>query len=399
MKIKRFVAADMRQAIRDVREEQGPDAVILSNKRVADGVEIIAAIDYDASLIDHAAARASERSDKRTSPPPAVRKPPPPGRFSAERERQEPALAGMRRELNGLRDMLEGQLSSLAWNDLSRRAPVRANVMRELSGIGLASELTARLVDELPGGIEPKLASRLPLAMLAKRLPIAGESMIDDGGIIAFLGPTGVGKTTSIAKLAARFALRHGHRHVALVSTDGFRIGAQEQLFTFGRILGVPVYVANGAEELADVLERVEDKRLVLIDTAGVSHRDVRLAEQFKLLRPAHRRIETCLVLAANAETDNLDQVARAYAPLAPRWCVATKLDEAASLGGVLSAAMTHRLPLAFVSDGQRVPEDIRRASAHKLVCEAVACAKRSNRRTDERQMARRFGARAVNYA
>lgn len=413
MKIKRFFAADMRQAIQEVRAEQGPDAVILSNRRIDGGVELVAAIDYDASLInqtvsqrgDHhdreLATRAHDRNEaqvRRAKPPCAPAK-------AVENHRplvdtnDDPALVGLRRELNGLRRTLDCQLSNVAWHDLSRREPVHTAILGELTRIGLSPHLASQLVSYVPAWMDRQRAWRFPLAVLAKKLPLAQHALLDRGGVVAMVGPTGVGKTTSIAKLAARFALRHGQRSVALVSTDGYRIGAQEQLFTFGRLLGVPVYVANDAAELHDVLERLEDKKLVLIDTAGVSQRDMRLPEQLRELTGERVRIETCLVLAANAEYANLDQVAKRYAPLRSQYCIATKLDETATLGGLLSVAVERQLPLAFVSDGQRVPEDLNKADGISLVCNAVEYIKSTPRKIDDEILAQRFGRQAVAYA
>src|SRR5690606_6728443 len=188
--------------------------------------------------------------------------------------------ADLSEELRAMRRMLETQLATLAWNDLSRRSPVQAELLKELTQIGLARDLSAELVAQMPAGIQLAEAQRLALALIARRIAVASERWLDSGGVVAMVGATGVGKTTVIAKLAARWLLQHGPRSIALISTDSIRIGAHEQIHTLGRLLGVPAYAIDGASELAELLDHLSDKRLVLIDTAGYSQRDPRLHEE-----------------------------------------------------------------------------------------------------------------------
>jgi flagellar biosynthesis protein FlhF len=215
--------------------------------------------------------------------------------------------------------------------------------------------------------------------------------------MIALVGSTGVGKTTSVAKLAARYALRHGQRSVALVTTDCYRIGAHEQLFTYGRILGVPVQVASSHEELQSTLASLADRRLVLIDTAGMSQRDLRLAEQLATLRDSGFPLRTYLVLNVTTQLNVLDEAVRAFGKAALEGCILTKVDEAASLGGVLSVVAKHRLPLAYVGDGQRVPEDLHPARAHNLVNRAVSLMQQAGQDSNDETLAERFGGMAAN--
>jgi flagellar biosynthesis protein FlhF len=228
---------------------------------------------------------------------------------------------------------------------------------------------------------------------------VVDDKLLDDGGVFAVVGPTGVGKTTTIAKLAARFALRHGVRNVALVSTDGYRIGAREQLLTFARIIGVPMHVAADARELGDVLDSLGPRKLVLIDTAGMSRLDQRLAEQLQALAQHGDRIRILLALAANTELAALEDSVRIFGSLKPQACVLTKVDEAASLGAALSTVIRHQLPIAHLTDGQRVPEDIHAGAARRawLVRTAVKLRERSGRVPDEAVLARHFGKVAVN--
>ena len=429
MKIKRFVAADMRQAMREVREEQGPEAVILSTRRLAEGIEVIAAIDYDESLVREAArhgapwanadAPAAAAADAvavavadaaptlaRAVPPRLPRLPtsaplltavPPPAAAPVSEplpmhplmERAVQDTAHMRVELGGLREMLEMQLSSLAWNDLERRQPMQARVLREMTRLGIEADVARRLVAELPEQINAEQARYLPLGMLSRSLLVSGRDLADVEGITALVGPTGVGKTTTIAKLAARTVLRHGADQVALVSTDHYRIGAAAQLEHYGRLLGVRVYPAYDADSLRKVLELLRGRHTVLIDTAGVAGSDSRLSQQMEIFSGAGD-VRACLVLAANAQSQSLEEAVQAYLPLQPKACILTKLDEAPSLGGALSVLIRHRLSLDYTTDGQRVPEDIASADARILVCRAAQSLK--SRAPDDALMAERFG-------
>jgi len=185
--------------------------------------------------------------------------------------------------------------------------------------------------------------------------------------------------------------MRHGQRHVALISTDNYRIGAHEQLMTYGRLLGVPVHMANNEQELDQLLHKLYDKKLVLIDTAGMSQRDVRLSEQFAHLGNNSSIIKSYLVLSANAQLATLDEAIKSFKKANLAGCIITKLDEAVSLGGMLSAMIKHHLPAAYVSHGQRVPEDLQPARARELVSEALERMKQHREPSDEDFMAVAF--------
>jgi len=383
MKVKRFFAPDMRQAIRLVRETQGPDAVILSNRKVDGGIEIIAALDYDESLLDDDASRtasqpAFENKLKQSASHPTGDKPPanavkePVSTTQQVKWSQDPAIVAMRDEIKQLRGLLENQLAHLAWGDLIHREPLHAGAIRRLSSMELDAALIERVSAPTVHARDEEHAWQLALSELAANVPVAEHDLVDQGGIVALVGSTGVGKTTSVAKLAARYVLRHGQRHVALVSTDSYRIGAHEQLMTYGRLLGIPVQVASDHRELRSTLNSLADKRLVLIDSAGMSQRDVRLSEQFATLADSGIPIRTLLVLSATAHPSVLDETVDAFSCVALEGAILTKLDEAARLGGVLSTLINRQLPLMFVTDGQRVPEDMHPARAQNLVQKAV---------------------------
>ncbi len=417
MKIKRYFAADMRQAIRMVREAQGPDAVILSNRRVDGGVEIVAAVDYDETVVRNMAApaKAPEATPEPASAEPEKKslggpefsrqlaeklaqqlaadphaslaaqagavKPVQKSEISIERPEvvwsQEPVLAAMREEIATLRGMLEGQLSGLAWGEQRRRHPLRIKLLERLMQLGLDRELCRELAEKVEYGRDPEQNWKQALGLLARDLTVSDDDILSEGGVIALVGATGVGKTTTIAKLAARYMLRHGANRVALVTTDSFRIGAHQQLRTYGQILGLPVYIANDSNELRTTLDGLRDKDLVLIDTAGMSQRDLRLHEQFELLRGSSSRIKSYAVLSTTTQRVALDETLRALEKVELSGCILTKTDETVALGEALSVVRRHRLPVAYVCDGQRVPEDIHPARAAKLVSQAVALMRR----------------------
>jgi flagellar biosynthesis protein FlhF len=398
--------------------------VILSTRRLADGIEVIAAIDYDESLVNEAArhgapAAHDESAHVERAPAPAAIPPPlaaiaprpepapaplPPPLAPAQPRTEAPAVAPLiasatretahlREELGSLRAMLETQLSSLAWNDMERRQPLQARVLREMTRIGIDADVSRALVAELPAQLNEAQARYLPLGLLTRNLKVSGRALADGPAVTALVGPTGVGKTTTVAKLAARAVLQLGADQVALVSTDHYRIGAAAQLEHYGRLLGVRVYPAYDAESLRKVLELLRDRHTVLIDTAGIAASDPRLVQQMEIFANAGD-LRVCLVLAANAQAQALDAAVAAYQPLKPCSCILTKLDEAPNLGGALSVLIRQRLALDFTTDGQRVPEDIAMADARKLVCRAAQSSRGTE--ADDSVLAERFGLAAA---
>lgn len=416
MKIKRIFAADIRQAIHQVRDALGPDAVILSNRQVQGGVEIVAATDYDEALLSSLgeagavaqSANGSSAHDQASPADAADDKVPvrdkraprktayqPPAKLTAKPDAhiewsQDPSLVEMRRELKTLRGLLESQVSGLAWGDVGRRHPLRATLLRRFMELGLSPHLCQQVADSVSEDVDFDHAWRHGLGLIAHRVPVTNDDILTEGGVVALVGPTGVGKTTTIAKLAARFALRHGPDSVTLVSTDGYRIGAHEQLRIYGRILNVPVRLATSAEELRSTLEDLRDQRLVLIDTAGMSQRDVRLSQQFTLLQGGTVKqapIKTYLVMSATSPVAALNEIVQAFRGAQPRGCILTKLDEAVSLGAALSAVIEHKLPVAYVSNGQRVPEDMQPARAHTLVIRSVTIMQQSGEQMEDESL------------
>jgi flagellar biosynthesis protein FlhF len=460
VKIKRYMAPSMRAALDQVRAEQGEDAVILSSRRVKEGIEVIAAVDYDEALMAGAARQYSISLAAAAPPePPAPMRPEAPAprpaapalrpeaqatrqgapvRAAAQRPavapsaqpsspavqrtapqgrptapvlaavvRPSPAadetrrgFASMQREIKDLRRLLESELAHISWNDKRLREPLRARVLEDLSSMDIAPDVAARLATLAPRRTNVGDASNIPMALLLKALPVVDKLSTVNPGVFALVGPTGAGKTTTIAKLAARWTMRHGSQDLALVSTDAYRIGAREQLMTYARILGASVHSANSGQELARVLEGLKSKKLVLIDTAGMGPRDVRLSEQLAALAQGAKGAEFLLALPAQGEGLALEEIIRAFAQVKPTACIITKLDEAASLGAVISTTLRHKLKIAYLCNGQRVPEDVHPAHQRRvwLVRAAHELTRRAPRPHDDTYYARNFG-RATAHA
>lgn len=388
MKIKRLCAANIRDAMRKVREELGPDAVILSNRRVDNGFEIVAAIDYDEKLLRGSSHTSIETvQEPRLSEIPSVAatlqtpvSPQQHSRSASESGRtagngdkprvvwsQDPLLVEMRNEIKTMHNLLQQQLSGLAWGELARNQPYRADLLGRLMDFGFSAELCLDLADKVVGQHDLEQAWGLALEAMSASLAVTHDDILTDGGIIALVGPTGVGKTTTVAKLAARYNLRHGPDQVALITTDNYRIGAFDQLRTFGMIMDVPVCLASDGEELQKAIEGFSDKSLILIDTAGMSQRDLRLSKQFALLGGLPK-IKTYLVMAANAQLTTLNEAVTAFARIPLAGGILTKVDETARLGAALSVFHDQKLPLAYISNGQRVPEDLQVARVDALI-------------------------------
>ena len=415
MKMKRYFAADSRQALRELREDQGPDAVILSNRRVSGGVEIIAALDYDEAMINSSLGNPEELSTTSSASPSHDNAP----EFVQYTDRhstqtmlsdiddghgsdeESSALNKIQDELKGLRDIMEAPLMQFAWGETGRVQPLYASLLKQLMTLGLSSKLSQSIAKRTANQGLNKHSWLESLKLLAKLVPINNDDILTNGGIVSLIGPTGVGKTTTIAKLAARFALKHGRRGITLITTDNYRIGAHEQLRTYGRILGVPVHVASDNDELKNLLKESQEKpgehKLTLIDTAGVCQKDARLSEQLTTLNIRGMDIENYLVLSATGQMNLQDDVIRAFSQVKLQGCMLTKIDEAASLGEIISVLIQHELPLHFVCDGQKVPDDLHQARGQLLVKEAVKLMRNTNKSPSTEELAYTFGGMVNN--
>lgn len=378
MNVRKFIAATAREALHKVKEMLGPDAIILSNRAVPGGVEIMAVAPADMEMMMPAPApqpkmddytvrlssvNAPSRSEFQAAPalPPLSPRPAPQiDRMPVAPARQEAEIvpAEVLEEIRSLRKIVEQHLVGVAWGESARAEPVKTELLRQLLDAGFSPSFSRDLLVDLPRELPaPRaLAWAKQKADRALLTLDATNDIVDQGGVYALVGPTGVGKTTTTAKLAARCVLRHGASKVALVTTDGYRIGAYEQLRIYGRILGVSVYLVKDAQELERTLDDLRHKHMVLIDTMGMSQRDRMVEEQVAMFGNNVKRL---LVLSATGRGDTLDDVVHAYRGNGLAGCILSKVDEAASLASALDATIRNRLTLHYVSNGQRVPEDL----------------------------------------
>jgi flagellar biosynthesis protein FlhF len=242
-------------------------------------------------------------------------------------------------------------------------------VLRALLGAGFSPLLARHLMSKLPAGCDHEQSLKQAMAALAGNLrTVTGDEMIDRGGVYALVGPTGVGKTTTTAKLAARCVVRHGADKVALLTTDSYRIGGHEQLRIYGKLLGIPVRAIKDIDDLQLTLSESRKKHMVLIDTVGMGQRDQMVAEQVAMLCNCGSDVKRMLLLSATGNGDTLDDVVQAYQGKGLHGCIITKVDEAASLGVALDIVIRHKLVLHYVANGQKVPEDLHAANARYLL-------------------------------
>ena len=413
MKVKRFFAKSMAEALKQVSEQMGPDAVILSNRRVDGGVEIVTALDYDENM-----ARQS-LGDKAIEATNGSRL----GEMQAEQHRRledelsrsrsrirdvrenravrnqgyvdasfaelheastdgfdaprstgssntdySDELARMRAEISSLRDLMSGQRGE---PEKPGANAVQQRLAERLQEFGLSPDLAGSLSRRHKGGkLDDGWKQSLKMLVTGVRTP--HKEWLDEGGVYALVGPTGSGKTTTIGKLAARYVLKHGADSLALVTTDRYRVAAHEQLFVFGRILNVPVRVVDESHTLDDILDELSDRHLVLIDTAGLTSSDKGYQEQLTELARSHHKVRTHLVVSATSQPRIMKSVWHCYKMASLTGCVMTKIDEALTLGESLGFVMETGLPVAYYTDGQKIPGDLHHAEAVPLVRLAV---------------------------
>ncbi|MCB5161979.1 flagellar biosynthesis protein FlhF [Marinomonas algarum] len=425
MQIRRFRAPDMRQAIRKVRDAVGPDAVILSNQRLPTGeIEIVAALDYDGSLPSSMTAKPApakpketyndpsadyleriERAKQQVAPeqssvseperterplfkedPPRAKRPldepfemPPLSEdksdpaleeaLSVRKDDSAKQLHDMELELKSVKAMLEERKKAESKNTV-KESTVEIKIRDKLKSLGLSSFVVSRLIDDIDLKGREDDWNRL-LAHLADYIPVRSSSS-ELKGCLAFMGPTGVGKTTTIGKIAAQYVLKHGASGVVLITTDTYRIAAHEQLRAFGRILNVPVEVVNEYSDLNEVLAKYAHYSLVLVDTAGMNPRDSNLERQLLMMKRARASLKKLLVLPCTSQRQVLKTVVDVYSQVQLDGCVLSKLDESASLGEAISVVIEEGLPVVYIADGQRIPDDIEPARAHNLISRAV---------------------------
>ena len=380
MNVRKFIAATARDALHKVKELLGPDAIILSNRAIPGGVEIMAVAAGDMEMIVHTPVREahgvnddytvrlsstanSMQSSPRVAPaaplPPLTPRPAPQVDRPRTPMQAEIVPAEVLDEIRSLRKIVEQHLAGAAWGESVRSEPVKTEILRQMLDAGFSPRFAREQLAELPRTLNATQALAWVKGTADRSLLTlnAEDDIVDRGGIYALVGPTGVGKTTTTAKLAARCVLRHGASKVALVTMDGYRIGAYEQLRIYGRILGVSVHLVKDAEDLKQTLFDLQHKHMVLVDTMGMSQRDRMVEEQVAIF--GNSKVQRLLLLSATGRGDTLDDVVRAYNGPDLAGCILSKIDEAASLASALDVIIRHGLRLYYVSNGQRVPEDL----------------------------------------
>lgn len=272
----------------------------------------------------------------------------------------------MMNELRSMKGLIEERFGALAFMEKLQRHPAQARLTQKLMDAGYSPALVKKLVEALPQDAADE--SAWAADVLVRNLATGEQepALEDQGGVYAMIGSTGVGKTTGTAKLAAGFAAKHGAAHLGLITLDAYRVGAHEQLRTYGRILGVPVHTAHDRSSLEDLLDLLAAKKMVLIDTAGMAQRDSRTRELLDML--SHRSIRKLLVVNAAAQGETLEDVVLSWRAAECHGVVMSKLDEAVKVGPALDVLIRHKLKVLAVANGQRVPEDWHRLSAQALV-------------------------------
>jgi flagellar biosynthesis protein FlhF len=293
-------------------------------------------------------------------------------------------------ELRSLRNLLEQQLAALAWNDFTRREPLKARALADLANLGLERTLALQIVTQLPAALDNEQLQRMPYALLARRIQVCAPPM-QRSGALALIGPPGAGKTTTLSKLATRYVLEQDAANLLLLSTDDERLGSHEQLRSLGRVLGVRVETVAGVDELAARVTALPG-RMVLIDTPGVPGRDQNMAGKYAQLRVRCPALQLMLVLPTSAQSGVIDEAVANFGGAVAHCCTLTRIDEAVSLGGTLSALARTQLPVAYVCEGPMIPDDLRPARSHQLVARAVELARRSQICADDELLARRYG-------
>lgn len=382
MKLKRYLASNMRQAMALVRDELGIDAVIMSTRNTPEGVEVVAAIDPEAqehkmqAASGHAEARSSFVSNElrgQTQMPP----------------QQSNEIARMSEELKAVRSLLEDQLSGLAWGQAEQNDPNRVAILKRLVQLGIGWELAQKLTNRVQ--LHRDSAWSEILFEIENSIPVEERDVVDKGGIVALVGPTGVGKTTTIAKMASRFVMRNSASQLALITTDCYKIGAQAQLKTFADLLGVPVHVVNSEGELYTLLGALTSKKLILIDTAGMSQRDLQLSQQLTKDQAGMNTVRNYLVMSAATQLSVMKDIVKSFKQVGLTGCILTKVDEALQLGNILTVLVEQKLPISYLSDGQRVPEDLAPIRVRDLIDKAIVLGQQHTK-TESEDSAFRLG-------
>jgi len=425
MKVKRFLSTSMQDVLRMVREDLGPDAVILSNTKVDGGIELVAALDYEedvvqqsdieSSLISHGEPSPSKlarmhadkhvklqremesarrkienvRSRKKTSfeqgnhlkPQTQVHNDDLESTSNERKDSEWIELSDMRAELMEIKGMISRQPAQHeAVKKTQAASLLQQQIEKTLKSLCLSQAIQKSLLASIKDQVDFENAWEKIGRQIEGAVSVERNEIIDHGGVIALVGPTGSGKTMTIGKMAARYVIKYGAESVALVTTDRYRIAAHEQLKVFGRILNVPVHTVDERHSLDNILDSLSQKKLVLIDTAGLMHSDACWSEQLQELKMSKHDIKNYLVVSAVGQYQVMCSNYYNYKVVGLSGAIITKVDEAVSLGEALSFLIDTRLKASYFTDGQRVPEDIHLMKKQDLFDRAQALLNSSER-------------------
>lgn len=366
MRIKRFLAASLQEAKEQIVRELGQDAVVLSSRQVKKGgiwgwlgfsqVEVTAAID----------APLSEPLVSATLAPTPI----------SNTEVIVPPWESLQQDLVETKRLLETMSKRLQSTQGQSTYPEALEVYHaNLQATGLADDLLAELCEQLMAQLAPEdlmreqVIEQLGSKLLASRIvPFSSAKQpTTKQRVVCLIGPTGVGKTTTIAKLAANAVLRR-KQQVALVTFDTYRIAAVDQLRTYGEILGAPVEVVLTPGEMRQTLEKLKDYDVVFVDSVGRSQQNMMQLSELKAFLEAVRADEVFLTISSTTQYEVMREVVENYQAAKPTALIFTKLDEAGRLGPIMNLLLTTGLPVAYLTNGQDVPDDLVQLMPDELI-------------------------------
>ena len=386
MAVKKFYASDMRSAMKTNCAQLGEEVIILSTRKLVDGVEVSASA--DAGGMSGGAFSGDCDLDKDSS---LNKRSQSNGQASMETPWYLNSISGfeeehsaLHNELGGIASLLQNWMDQQGWENYSIKSPVNAKLWERLRIIGLDSKQISPLLASLTPNQDIRTAWQHCLINFSAALPILGKDLIEDGGVFAFLGSAGVGKTTTIGKLATRYVLDHGADSIALITTDRFRIAAHEQLRTYGKILGISVQAVDESNTLESLLDALRHKKLVLIDTAGISVNHKSFEIQRKQLADLRDRLNPVLLLSTTSQAQVQAAELKAFSSLQPVASILTKTDEAVRLGESFGLLMSQKCPVAYTTHGQSIPDDIAIGESNNLISRAVALSRQRSITKDQ---------------